>query len=88
MIKTITFGTLLTGMYNSPLVTLSIAIALIFLLDLYNRYLESKKIICIAPNFSTWDYRSLQSIAKLHGIKANSKRHIIISKLQEVANNE
>ena len=84
MIKTITLGTLLTGMYNSPLVTLLIAIALVFLLDLYNSYLERKRMVCVAPDFSTWDYRSLKSIAKSHGIKANSKRHIIISKLQEV----
>lgn len=84
MIKTLTLGTLLTGMYNSPLVTLLIEIALVFLLDLYNRYLESKRIVCVAPDFSTWDYRSLQSYAKSHGIKANSERHIIISKLQEV----
>ena len=84
MIKTITLGTLLTGMYNSPLVTLLIAIALVFLLDLYNRYLESKRIVCVAPDFSTWDYRSLQSYAKLHGIKANTKRAILINQLQEV----
>lgn len=84
MIKTLTLGTLLTGMYSSPLVTLLIAIAIVFLLDLYNRYLESTRIVCVVPNLSTWSYRSLQSIAKSHGIKANSKRHIIISKLQEV----
>lgn len=72
MIKTITFGTLLTEMYNSPLVTLLVAIAIVFLLDLYNRYLESKRIVCVAPDFSTWDYRSLQSIAKLHGIRADT----------------
>ncbi|MEM8722453.1 MAG: Ish1 domain-containing protein [Cyanobacteria bacterium P01_G01_bin.39] len=84
MIKTITLGTLLTGMYNSPLVTLLIAIALVFLLDLYNRYLESKRIVCVTTDFSTWSYRSLQSYAKLHGIKANTKRATLINQLQGV----
>ena len=83
--KTLTISTLITAMYQSPVIALLIAIALLLMADLLNQYIESKKISCLVTDFSTWDYRSLQSIAKLHGIKANSKRHIIISKLQEAA---
>lgn len=83
MTKLITLPTLY-GFYQSPVVALLILMTLVFLADLYNQYIESRKIVCVAPDFSTWDYRSLQSYAKSHGIKANSKRHIIISRLQEV----
>lgn len=82
--KTLTLSTLVLGMYQSPIVALLIAIALVFIADLLNQYIESKKITCLVTDFSTWDYRSLQSYAKSHGIKANSKRTVLIQSLREV----
>lgn len=80
--KTLTLSTLITAMYQSPVIALLIAIALIFIADLLNQYLKSKKIICLDTNFSDWSYKDLQAYAKLHGIKANTKRTTLINQLQ------
>lgn len=74
MIKTITLGTLLTGTYNSPLVTLLIAIVLIFLLDLYSHYIESKKISCVVPDFTSWSYNDLSTQCRLLGLKPTNRK--------------
>lgn len=42
--KTLTVGTLITGMYQSPVIALLITIILVFIADLYRQYSESKRI--------------------------------------------
>ena len=80
--KTLTLFTLLTSMWQSPVIALLIIVALVLIADLLNQYIESKKIICLDMNFSDWSYKDLQAYAKLHGIKANSKRALLINQLQ------
>ena len=82
--KTLTLGTILTLMWQSPVIALLILVALVFIADLLNQYIESKKIICLDTNFSDWSYKELQAYAKLHGIKANKKRTALINQLQRV----
>ena len=82
--KTLTIGTILTSMWQSPVIALLILVALVFITDLLNQYIESKKIICLDTNFSDWSYKELQAYAKLHGIKANKKRATLINQLQGV----
>ena len=82
--KTLTLGTLLTSMWQSPVIALLILVSLVFITDLLNQYIESKKIICLDTNFSDWSYRELQAYAKSHGIKANMKRATLINQLQGV----
>ena len=82
--KTLTLGTLLTSMWQSPVIALLILVALVFIADLLNQYLENKKIICLDTNFAGWSYRELQAYAKLHGIKANQKKQTLINSLQGV----
>ena len=82
--KTLTLGTLLTSMWQSPVIALLIIVALVFITDLLNQYLENKKIICLDTNFSDWSYKDLQVFAKANGIKANKKRAILINQLQKV----
>lgn len=82
--KTLTLGTLLTSMWQSPVIALLIAIALVFIADLLNQCLESKKITCASIDFSEWSYRDIQVFAKANGIKANSKRTLLINSLQTI----
>lgn len=84
MTKTLTLATVITSMWQSPLIALLILISLVFLVDLYRQYAESKKITCSPPDLSTWNYRSLQSYAKANNIRANQKRSKLIALLQEV----
>ena len=93
--KTLTLGTILTSMWQSPLVALLILVALVFTADLLNRYLESKKITCVVPSshrrmrceatdWNAYSYKDVQAYAKLHGIKANTKRTLLINSLQTI----
>lgn len=82
--KTLTLGTLLTSMWQSPVIALLIAIALVFIADLLSQYMESKKIISIDTDFSDWSYKDLQAYAKAHSIKANNKRSTLINQLLEL----
>ena len=82
--KTLTLGTLLTSMWQSPVVALLLLVTVVFIADLLNQYIESKKIICLDLNFSNWSYKDLQVFAKANGIKANNKRATLINQLQGV----
>lgn len=82
--KTLTLGTLITSMYQSPVIALLITIALVFIADLLNQYLESKKIICTATDFTNWSYRDVQLLAIANGIRGNQKKVKLIQLLQEV----
>ena len=82
--KTLTVGTLITGMYQSPVIALLIAIALVFMADLLNRYLESKKIKCVPIDWNVYSYREIQAIAKSNGIIANKKREVLLEGLASI----
>ena len=82
--KTLTIGTLLTSMWQSPVIALLILIALVFIADLLNQYIESKKIICTTTDFSKWSYRDIQLFAIANGIRGNQKKVKLIKLLQEV----
>lgn len=84
--KTLTLGTVITSMWQSPLIALLILISVVFAVDLYNRYLESKKILCVPmPNLTTWSYADVNTLARLHKLKpANRKKLTLIQLLQEV----
>ena len=84
MIKTFAITSTITALWQSPVIALLILVALVFITDLLNQYIESKKIICLDTNFADWSYRELQAYAKLHGIKANKKRATLINQLQGV----
>lgn len=82
--KSLLASTILIPAWNYPTYFLLVAIALVFIADLLNQYIESKKIICLDIDYSDWSYRDLQAYAKLHGIKANNKRATLINQLQGV----
>lgn len=84
--KILTLGTVITSMWQSPLIALLILISLIFLLDIYRQYTESKKITCAPiPEFTTWSYADVNTMARLHKLKpANRKKLTLIQLLQEV----
>ena len=87
MTKTLTLGTVITSMWQSPLIALLILITCVFAVDLYNRYLESKKILCAPmPDLTTWSYADINTLARLHKLKVpNRKKQTLISYLlQEV----
>ena len=97
MIKTFAITSTITALWQSPVIALLILIALVFIADLLNRYLESKKITCVAPSshrrmrckatdWNAYSYRDIQAYAKLHGIKANKKRALLINSLQSKYN--
>jgi len=52
---------ILYGFYESPVIVLLRLITLIFLADLYNQSLESKKITCCPTKWNNWAYRDIQS---------------------------
>ena len=82
--KTLTLGTLLTSMWQSPVIALLIPVSLVFIADLLNQYLENKKITCVSTDWNAYSYKDIQAYAKLHGIKANKKRATLINQLQGV----
>lgn len=82
--KTILVSTIVIPAYHYPTYFLIVAIALLFLVDLVNRYQKSKQIICVSVDWNTYSYRNIQAYAKSHGIKANQKKQMLISLLQEV----
>ena len=83
--KTITLGTLLTSMWSSPVIALLILVALVFITDLLNRYIESKKITCVPIDLTAWSYNDLSTLARLHKLKpTNRKKLTLIQLLQEV----
>jgi hypothetical protein len=84
--KALTLGTVITSMWQSPLIALLILIFFVFAVDLYNRYLESKKILCAPmPEFTTWSYADINTMARLHNLKpANRKKLTLIQLLQQV----
>ena len=84
--KTLTLGTVITSMWQSPLIALLILISFVFAVDLYNRYLDSKKITCAPmPDLTTWSYADVNTLARLHKLKpANRKKSTLIQLLQEV----
>ena len=86
MTKTLTLGTVITSMWQSPLIALLILISLVFLADLYSQYIESKKIMCAPmPDLTTWSYADINTLARLHKLKpANRKKLTLIQLLQEV----
>ena len=84
MFKTLTLGTLLTSMWQSPVIALLLIVALIFLIDLLNRYWESRKITCVPTDFSGWSYREVQILCKTHGIKANKSRAVLLEGLNSI----
>ena len=86
MLKTFTIGTVITFMWQSPLIALLILISLVFLADLYRQYAESQKIMCAPmPDLTTWSYADVNTLARLHKLKpANRKKLSLIQLLQEV----
>lgn len=84
MTKTFAITSTLTAMWSSPVVALLFLVALVFLIDLFNRYLENKKITCVSIDWNAYSYKDIQAYAKLHGIKANEKRATLINQLQGV----
>ena len=82
--KTLTLGTILTSMWQSPVIALLILVSLVFIADLLNQYLENKKITCVSTDWNAYSYKDIQAYAKLHGIKANKKRATLINQLQGV----
>ena len=82
--KTLTLGTLLTSMWQSPVIVLLIAIALVFIAHFYNQYIESKKITCLDPDLTAWNYRDIQLLAIANGIRGNQKKVRLIQLLQEI----
>ena len=82
--KTLTLSTIVVGMYQSPVVALLIAIALVLIADLLNQYIESKKMTCLNPDLTAWDYRDIQLLAIANGIRGNQKKVKLIELLQEV----
>lgn len=86
MTKTFTIGTVITSMWQSPLVALLILISLIFLIDIYRQYTESQKILCVPmPDLTIWSYADINTMARLHNLKpANRKKLTLIQLLQEV----
>ena len=84
MIKTFAITSTLTAMYSSPVIALLTLVALVFFADLLNRYLESKKISYISIDWDAYSYRDIQLLAKANGIKANSKRELLINSLQTI----
>lgn len=82
--KTLTLSTLLTSMWQSPVIALLILVALLFITDLLNQYLENKKITCASTNWASYSYREIQILAKFHGVKANQKKETLINLLQGV----
>ena len=84
--KILTLGTLLTSMWTSPVIALLILIALVFIADLLNRYLESKKIVCEPmPNLNSWSYQDINTMARLHKLKpSNRKKQTLINLLHNL----
>ena len=82
--KTLTLGTLLTSMWQSPVIALLILIALVFITDLLNQYLENKKITCLDIDWNAYSYRDIQVYAKANNIRANQKKQTLINLLQGV----
>ena len=82
--KTLTLGTILTSMWQSPVIALLILVSLVFIADLLNQYLESKKIICVATNWDIYSYKDIQAYAKANNIRANQKKQTLINSLQGV----
>ena len=82
--KTLTLGTLLTSMWQSPVIALLILIALVFIAHFYIQYLESKKITCAVIDFTAWSYRDIQLFAIANGIRGNQKKVRLIELLQGV----
>ena len=70
--------------WNYPTYFLLIAIALVLIADLFNQYIESKKIICLVTDFTNWSYRDIQLLAIANGIRGNQKKVRLIQLLQEV----
>ena len=86
--KTLTLSTIVVGMYQSPIVALLIAIALVFIADLLNQYIESKKIICTPADLATWSYRDIQLLAIANGIRGNQKKVRLINCYRRYKTNE
>ena len=82
--KTLTLSILVVGMYQSPVVALLIGIALVFIADILNQYIENKKIICLNLDLTAWGYRDIQLFAIANGIRGNQKKVKLIQLLQEV----
>ena len=82
--KTLTLGTLLTSMWQSPVIALLIIVALVFITDLLNQYLENKKITCLDIDWDIYSYREIQVYAKANNIRANQKKQTLINSLQGV----
>ena len=82
--KTLTLSTLIAAMYQSPVIALLIAVALLLMADLLNQYIESKKITCLDIDFTAWSYRDIQLFAIANGIRGNQKKVRLIQLLQEV----
>ena len=82
--KTLTLGTLLTSMWQSPVIALLIIVALVFITDLLNQYLENKKITCVSTNWDAYSYKDIQAYAKANNIRANQKKQTLINSLQGV----
>jgi len=80
--KTLTLSTLITAMYQSPVIALLIAITLVLIADLLNQYIESKKINCLIIDFSNWSYRDIQLLAIANGIRGNQKQVKLIQLLK------
>ena len=74
MFKTLTLGTLLTSMWQSPVIALLLMVALVFLIDLLNRYWEPRKITCVPVDWDSWVYNDLSTLARLHNIKSTSRK--------------
>lgn len=82
--KTLTLGTLLTSVWQSPVIALLILVALVFIADLLNQYLESKKITCVSTDWNAYSYKDIQAYAKANNIRANQKKQTLINSLQGV----
>ena len=83
MTKLITLP-VLYSFWASPVVALLLMVALVFLIDLLNRYWRSKEITCMPTDFSDWSYREVQILCKAHGIKSNQKRAVLLEGLNSI----
>ena len=82
--KSLLASFILIPAWNYPTYFLLIAIALVFIADLLNQYMESKKIICTVTDFTNWSYRDIQLLAIANGIRGNQKKVRLIQLLQKV----
>ena len=82
--KSLLATSIMVPMWQSPVVALLLLVALVFITDLLNRYLENKKITCATTDFSVWSYRDVQLVAIANNIRGNQKKAVLIEGLNSI----